>query len=103
MKSGDQRAKVKFQKLVYMRRITNGVIHYGYLFAEGQDGLTKQDLSVNNVWLFGENLHAWMWLKLMHFRGRILRDDWVGRARILAAGPMAAKRPFNYGGQDAAE
>ena len=46
---------------------------------------------------------AWVESKLMHFRGRILRDDWVGRARILAAGPMAAKRPFTYGGQDAAE
>jgi predicted flap endonuclease-1-like 5' DNA nuclease len=46
---------------------------------------------------------AWVEGKLMHFRGRILRDDWVGRARILAAGPMAAKRPLNYGGQDAAE
>jgi predicted flap endonuclease-1-like 5' DNA nuclease len=46
---------------------------------------------------------AWVEAKLMHFRGRILRDDWVGRARILAAGPMAAKRPLHYGGQDAAE
>ena len=46
---------------------------------------------------------AWVEGKLMHFRGRILRDDWVGRARILAAGSMAAKRPLNYGGQDAAE
>jgi predicted flap endonuclease-1-like 5' DNA nuclease len=46
---------------------------------------------------------AWVEAKLMHFRGRILRDDWVGRTRILAAGPMAAKRPLTYGGQDAAE
>lgn len=46
---------------------------------------------------------AWVEGKLMHFRGRILRDDWVGRARILAAGPMAVKRPLTYGGQDAAE
>ncbi|HEX5007050.1 MAG TPA: hypothetical protein VFV70_08050 [Hyphomonadaceae bacterium] len=46
---------------------------------------------------------AWVEGKLMHFRGRILRDDWVGRARVLVANPMAAKRPFTYGGQDAAE
>jgi predicted flap endonuclease-1-like 5' DNA nuclease len=46
---------------------------------------------------------AWVESKLMHFRGRILRDDWVGRARILMAGATAAKRPFTYGGQDAAE
>jgi hypothetical protein len=46
---------------------------------------------------------AWVESKLMHFRGRILRDDWVGRARTLAARPMAAKRPLSYGGQDAAE
>jgi predicted flap endonuclease-1-like 5' DNA nuclease len=46
---------------------------------------------------------AWVEGKLMHFRGRILRDDWVGRARVLIAGPAAAKRPFTYGGQDAAE
>jgi predicted flap endonuclease-1-like 5' DNA nuclease len=46
---------------------------------------------------------AWVEGKLMHFRGRILRDDWVGRARILAAGPMAARRPLTYGGKDAAE
>ena len=46
---------------------------------------------------------AWVESKLMHFRGRILRDDWVGRARTLAAGQMAAKRPLSYGGQDAAE
>ncbi len=40
--------------------------------------------------------------RLMNFRGRILRDDWVGRARLLAASPTAAKRPMPYT-QDAAE
>lgn len=36
----------------------------------------------------------WVESKLMHFRGRIRRDDWVGHARILAAAPTAAKRPM---------
>lgn len=40
--------------------------------------------------------------RLMNFRGRILRDDWIGRARVLAASPTAAQRPMPYG-QDAAE
>lgn len=31
--------------------------------------------------------------KLLHFRGRIERDDWVGQARDLAAEPEAARRP----------
>jgi hypothetical protein len=31
--------------------------------------------------------------KLMHFRGRIRRDDWVGHARQLAGQPTAARRP----------
>lgn len=35
----------------------------------------------------------WVESKLKHFRGRIRRDDWVGHARALAAGPTAAKRP----------
>ncbi|MDP3493185.1 MAG: hypothetical protein Q8R82_08720 [Hyphomonadaceae bacterium] len=35
----------------------------------------------------------WVESKLKHFRGRIRRDDWVGHARTLAAGPTAAKRP----------
>lgn len=35
----------------------------------------------------------WVESKLMHFRGRIRRDDWVGHARLLALSPTAAKRP----------
>lgn len=35
----------------------------------------------------------WVDSKLMHFRGRIRRDDWVGQARVLAASPGATKRP----------
>ncbi len=35
----------------------------------------------------------WVESKLKHFRGRIRRDDWVGHARTLAAGPTAAQRP----------
>lgn len=31
--------------------------------------------------------------KLLHFRGRIERDDWVGQSRQLAALPTSAKRP----------
>jgi len=31
--------------------------------------------------------------KLLHFRGRIERDDWVGQARQLAAQPASARRP----------
>jgi len=36
---------------------------------------------------------AYVDAKLMHFRGRIERDDWVGQARQLAAQPGAARRP----------
>ncbi len=36
----------------------------------------------------------WVESKLMHFRGRIRRDDWVGHARVLAGAAMAAKRPM---------
>lgn len=39
----------------------------------------------------------WVESKLKHFRGRIRRDDWVGHARALAAGPTAAKRPAQQG------
>jgi chromosome segregation ATPase len=46
---------------------------------------------------------AWVEGKLMHFRGRILRDDWVGRARALAAQPTSAKRPLAHCDQNAAE
>jgi predicted flap endonuclease-1-like 5' DNA nuclease len=35
----------------------------------------------------------WVESKLMHFRGRIRRDDWVGQARILAQATTMAKRP----------
>ncbi len=37
----------------------------------------------------------WVESKLMHFRGRIRRDDWVGHARTLASAPTAAKRPMD--------
>jgi predicted flap endonuclease-1-like 5' DNA nuclease len=40
--------------------------------------------------------------RLMNFRGRIMRDDWIGCARLLAASSTAAQRPMPYG-QDAAE
>lgn len=35
----------------------------------------------------------WVESKLMHFKGRIRRDDWVGHARRLAALPTSVKRP----------
>lgn len=41
---------------------------------------------------------AWVESKLMHFRGRITRDDWVSHARVLATSPTAAKRPMTYRG-----
>ena len=41
---------------------------------------------------------AWVESKLMHFRGRITRDDWVTHARALATSPTAAKRPTTYRG-----
>jgi predicted flap endonuclease-1-like 5' DNA nuclease len=31
--------------------------------------------------------------KLLHFKGRIERDDWVGQSRQLALLPTSAKRP----------
>ena len=37
----------------------------------------------------------WVESKLMHFRGRIRRDDWVGHARVLTAATTAAKRPMS--------
>ncbi len=36
----------------------------------------------------------WVESKLMHFKGRIRRDDWVGHARQLAALPASVKRPM---------
>ncbi len=35
----------------------------------------------------------WVDDKLMHFKGRIQRDDWVGQAKLLAVQPEAAQRP----------
>jgi predicted flap endonuclease-1-like 5' DNA nuclease len=35
----------------------------------------------------------WVESKLMHFKGRIRRDDWVGHARRLATLPTSVKRP----------
>ncbi|KCZ90655.1 hypothetical protein [Hyphomonas johnsonii] len=35
----------------------------------------------------------WVDSKLMHFKGRIQRDNWVGQAQKLAAAPGAAARP----------
>lgn len=48
---------------------------------------------------------AWVEGKLMHFRGRIMRDNWVGRARALAAQPASARRPLAHpmAGEHAAE
>jgi predicted flap endonuclease-1-like 5' DNA nuclease len=36
---------------------------------------------------------AYVDAKLLHFRGRIERDNWVGQARRLSAEPSAARRP----------
>ncbi|MEO0983863.1 MAG: hypothetical protein AAFX03_14560 [Pseudomonadota bacterium] len=43
---------------------------------------------------------AWVDGQLMHFRGRIERDNWVGQAVNLAALPNAAKRPRAPGGAE---
>ncbi len=40
----------------------------------------------------GESV-AWVDSQLLHFRGRIERDDWVAQARTLAVMPNAARRP----------
>ena len=31
--------------------------------------------------------------RLLHFKGRIRRDDWIDHARVLAQSPTAARRP----------
>jgi predicted flap endonuclease-1-like 5' DNA nuclease len=54
------------------------------------------DLGVYYFWQVAEwspQEIDWVESKLMHFRGRIRRDDWVGHARALALGPSASKRP----------
>lgn len=56
------------------------------------------DLGVYYFWQVAEwspQEIDWVESKLMHFRGRIRRDDWVGHARVLAAAPTAAKRPMS--------
>lgn len=55
-----------------------------------------QDLGVFYFWQIAEWTPQeidWVESKLMHFRGRIRRDDWVGHARVLALSPTAVKRP----------
>lgn len=55
------------------------------------------DLGVYYFWQVAEWTPQeidWVESKLMHFRGRIRRDDWVGHARLLAAAPTAVKRPM---------
>jgi predicted flap endonuclease-1-like 5' DNA nuclease len=42
---------------------------------------------------------AWVESKLLHFRGRITRDDWVGHARTLTGASTAARRPMGYTGR----
>jgi predicted flap endonuclease-1-like 5' DNA nuclease len=54
------------------------------------------DLGVYYFWQVAEWTPQeidWVESKLMHFRGRIRRDDWVGHARVLALSPAAVKRP----------
>jgi predicted flap endonuclease-1-like 5' DNA nuclease len=54
------------------------------------------DLGVYYFWQVAEWTTQeidWVESKLMHFRGRIRRDDWVRHARVLAAAPTAVKRP----------
>jgi predicted flap endonuclease-1-like 5' DNA nuclease len=34
--------------------------------------------------------------RLMHFRGRVRRDDWIDRARTLASAPTSARRPVSW-------
>jgi predicted flap endonuclease-1-like 5' DNA nuclease len=54
------------------------------------------DLGVYYFWQVAEWTPLeidWVESKLMHFRGRIRRDDWVGHARVLALSPAAVKRP----------
>ncbi len=54
------------------------------------------DLGVYYFWQVAEWTQLeidWVESKLMHFRGRIRRDDWVGHSRVLAAASTAAKRP----------
>ncbi|MEE2922807.1 MAG: hypothetical protein VYC38_13675 [Pseudomonadota bacterium] len=42
---------------------------------------------------WGPDEIQWVDDKLEHFKGRILRDDWVGQAKLLAAQPDVAQRP----------
>lgn len=54
------------------------------------------DLGVFYFWQVAEWTSReidWVESKLMHFKGRIRRDDWVGHARQLAALPASVKRP----------
>jgi predicted flap endonuclease-1-like 5' DNA nuclease len=54
------------------------------------------DLGVYYFWQVAEWTPReidWVESKLMHFKGRIRRDDWVGHARRLAALPTSVKRP----------
>ncbi len=54
------------------------------------------DLGVFYFWQVAEWTSReidWVESKLMHFKGRIRRDDWVSHARQLAAMPTSVKRP----------
>jgi predicted flap endonuclease-1-like 5' DNA nuclease len=54
------------------------------------------DLGIYYFWQVAEWTQQeidWVESKLMHFKGRIRRDDWVGHARLLVLAPTAAKRP----------
>lgn len=58
------------------------------------------DLGVYYFWQVAEWTPReidWVESKLMHFKGRIRRDDWVSHARTLAASPTAVKRPVQAG------
>lgn len=58
------------------------------------------DLGVYYFWQVAEWTPReidWVESKLMHFKGRIRRDDWVGHARTLTAAPTAVKRPVQTG------
>jgi len=54
------------------------------------------DIGVYYFWQIAEwtpEQVAWVDSQLMHFKGRIDRDNWVGQARNLMAMPSSARRP----------
>jgi predicted flap endonuclease-1-like 5' DNA nuclease len=57
------------------------------------------DIGVYYYWQIAEwtpDEIAFVDSRLMHFRGRIRRDDWVDHARTLAAAPTSARRPAGW-------